>query len=147
MLIYSSRLIMSMNLTQIKLNPTSIKQKLLQLDTHHRIQFIILFGSVATGQALPLSDIDIAIYYEGTPEERFRFRMTASGTLPDNVDIQIFQDLPVAVQKEVIGGKVLYQRDFSIIFQEFRKVIEEYSHYEKYYQMYITKLEEELVEA
>lgn len=132
---------MSMNLTQIKLNPAQIKQKLLQLDTHQHIQFIILFGSVAKGQALPLSDIDIAIYYEGTPEERFRFRMTASGTLPDNVDIQIFQDLPVAVQKEVIEGKVLYCQDFQFMSNEYLRVIQEFAHFEKYQNEYYTVLE------
>ncbi len=141
MLIYSYGLIVSMNIAQIKLNPAQIKQKLRQLDTHHRIQFIILFGSVAAGKATPLSDVDIAIYYEGTPEERFRFRMTAAGSLPDNVDIQIFQDLPVAVQKEVIGGEVLYCQDFQLMSNEYLRVIQEFDHFEKYQNEYYAVLE------
>ncbi len=119
----------------------NITRKLLELDTGKRIQFIIVFGSVAERRANALSDIDVAIYYEGTPEERFRFRLKAVSTLPENVDIQIFQDLPVAVQKEVLNGEVLYSKNFQLTFDEYLKVIQEYTFFEKYQNDYFAALE------
>jgi len=118
-----------------------LKQELLQLDTQKRIQFIVLFGSVAEGRANHLSDIDIAVYYSGTSEERFQFRRRALGALPEKVDVQIFQDLPLVVQKEVVGGKVLYYRDFQFLFDECMKVIREYDSFKKYQDEYFAVLE------
>lgn len=103
--------------------PKNIKKKLIALDKEKRIQFIILFGSVADGRDNSLSDVDIAVFYKGTPRERFEFRMKVLGALPGKCDVQIFQDLPISVKKEVIKGKVLYSRDFQFIFDEYIKVI------------------------
>ena len=59
-----------------------------------QIKFIILYGSFAEGNQTPLSDIDIAVYYEGSKEKRFRFSIKILGMVSDKFDIQIFQDLP-----------------------------------------------------
>ncbi|MEK6950931.1 MAG: nucleotidyltransferase domain-containing protein [Nanoarchaeota archaeon] len=118
-----------------------LKQELLQLDAGKRIQFIVVFGSVAAGRANALSDVDVAVYYQGTPEERFQFRKKMLGTLPEKVDVQIFQDLPVAVQKEVLSGKVLYYQDFQFMFDEYLKVIQEYDFFEKHQREYFAVLE------
>lgn len=73
-----------------------------------KVKFIILYGSAAEGNQTPLSDVDLAVYYEGSKEERFRFRMKILGMVSDKFDIQIFQDLPLYIRREVIRGKVLY---------------------------------------
>ena len=121
-----------------------IKQKLLDLDKKKRIKFMILFGSYAAGKQTPLSDIDIAVYYDGNKEERFRFRLHALGELPKNIDLQIFQDLPLPVKKEILSGKVLYSEDYQFTFDQFIAVIKEFSSFEKYYLEYLSQLEKEL---
>ncbi|MBI5392979.1 nucleotidyltransferase domain-containing protein [Candidatus Woesearchaeota archaeon] len=73
------------------MNITKIKQRLLALDTKKAIQFIVLFGSVATGKNNKLSDIDIAIYYDDNKKERFAFRMKALGEFSDKVDLEAFE--------------------------------------------------------
>src|SRR3989338_3455797 len=103
--------------------PENIKKRLIGLDKGKRIQFILLFGSVAEGRDGPLSDVDVAVYYKGTPKERFAFRMKVLGELPEKCDVQIFQDLPIVVKKEAIKGKVLYSRNFQFIFDEYMDVI------------------------
>jgi predicted nucleotidyltransferase len=118
----------------------TIISKLLKIDASKRIKFIILFGSTSTGMDNPLSDIDIAVYYEGTPRERFRFRVKALGELPDKIDLHIFQDLPLVVKKEVISGKMLYSQSFEFIFEEAMKVIKEFDSFEKYYNEYLHEL-------
>ncbi len=120
-----------------------IKQTLLRLDKKKRIKFIILFGSMATGKNTLLSDIDIAVYYVGNEEERFRFRVTALGNLSDTVDLHIFQDLPLTVKKEVIAGKIVYYDNYQFLFDEALKVIKEFEFFEKYLNEYYAILESE----
>ncbi len=124
-----------------------IKQTLFKLDKKKRIKFIILFGSVAEGRQTPLSDIDIAVYYEGNKDERFKFRVTASGNLSDKVDLHIFQDLPLTVRKEVIAGKIIFYQDYQFLFNEVLKVIKEFEFFEKYLNEYYAVLESEGVGA
>ncbi len=121
-----------------------IVQKILKLDTKKKVKFIVLFGSVARGEHTPLSDIDFAVYYDGKVDERFRFRIKLLGLLPDRADVQMFQDLPLAVQKEVIKGKVVYSNNFQFVFDSFMNVIKEFSTFEKYYNRALEELRKEV---
>lgn len=106
------------------------------------IKFIILYGSVVEGNATPLSDIDLAVYYEGTKEERFKFRMKMLGDVNDKFDIQIFQDLPLYVRKEIISrGKILYQKSYSEIFDIFIKTIKSFGDFKPRLDIYYSGLE------
>jgi uncharacterized protein len=109
-----------------------------------KVKFIVLFGSHAAGKSTPLSDKDIAVYYDGTENQRFRFRMFASGHLPENIDLQIFQDLPVYVRSAVLHGKMLYHDDFQFVFNQYIKTIREFGYYKKHYDRYITELGDEM---
>lgn len=120
-----------------------IAEKLLALDKKKKIAFIVLFGSQAQGKAHEHSDIDLAVFYHGTKKERFTFRVQALGELQEPLDLHIFQDLPLAVRKEVLGGKVLYSRDFTVTFTVFLNTIKEYNSFEKYLQYYYNALEDE----
>ena len=75
-----------------------------------RIEFIIFHGSMATGRGLKTSDYDICIYYDGSYREMSEFRLKLLSKLPGNVDVQIFQQLPLYVRKEVLKGRVLYTK-------------------------------------
>ncbi len=123
------------------MNIKEIKQKLLQLDTGKRVRFMVLFGSVAERRETPLSDVDIAVYYDGDPEERFQFRVKALGMLPKAVDVQVFQDLPLAVQHEVLRGRALYYDNFQFMFKQFMNVIKNYNYFERYLNEYYAALE------
>lgn len=123
---------------------SQIKKKILDLDKKKKIKFIMLFGSVKDGTSTPLSDIDIAIYYDGNRTERFKFRKLVSGNLSDRVDIQLFQDLPVILQKEVLKGKLIYNTNFDFIINESMKVIKEFNRFEKYYNRYLDALRAEV---
>ena len=91
------------------------------------VRFIILFGSVAEGRATETSDIDLCIYYAGTPDEGQQFRFAALTLLcDDRYDIQIFGNLPLYVQKEVLRGRVLYCPDERFLYDTAHKTIREY---------------------
>lgn len=123
------------------MNIKEIIDILKKLDKGNNIQFIVLFGSKSKKKDNALSDIDIAVYYKGTEKERFSFRVKASGHLSDVVDLHIFQDISLPIQKEVISGKVLYSKDSQFTFDEFMRVIKEFDFFKKYYDEYFIALE------
>ena len=90
-----------------------------------------------------LSDVDIAVYYTGTAKDKFNFLLQCD--LPNNVDIHLFQDLPLPVQNEVIQGKLLYSQSFDFTFNEFMRVVKEFDSFKKYYFIYINNLKEEVL--
>ena len=67
--------------------------------------------------------------------------MKALGEFSDKIDLQIFQDLPLYIQKEVLKGKVIYYKDYLFTFDEFMRIIKEYDHFEKYLQEYYNAVE------
>ncbi len=91
------------------------------------VRFVMLYGSQAEEREMPISDIDIAVYYRASAEERFRFRMNVAGSLSSHYDIHIFQDLPLHLRKDVIShGEILYQKDYVETFNIFLQTIREY---------------------
>ena len=125
------------------MNEKKLIDTVLKLDSKKKVDFIILFGSTVKNKNNKLSDIDLAVYFVGTDKERFNFRKLALGELPDKVDLQIFQDLPLTVKKEVITGKVLFYRNYQFVFNEFMKVIKDFNTFEKYYDQYFNQLKDE----
>lgn len=95
------------------------------------VKFIILYGSRSTNKQTPLSDTDIAVYYDASKEQRFRFRMKILGRVDDTYDIQIFQDLPLYIRKDVIKGKLLYTSDKRFIHEISRETYREFDDFKK----------------
>lgn len=102
-----------------------------------KIKFIILYGSFSKGKQNPLSDIDLAVYYEGSKEERFRFRVKILGSVSDVFDIQIFQDLPLYVKKEVICGKVVYGGQSRLLYEVERRTYQDFDDFKNRFYDYI----------
>ncbi|HQK56634.1 MAG TPA: nucleotidyltransferase domain-containing protein [Methanolinea sp.] len=68
---------------------------------------IILFGSHATGNAGPLSDIDLCIVTDRAISEPQKNELLSFGSRI--IDIRLFWDLPLPIQFRVIrDGKILY---------------------------------------
>ena len=122
-----------------------IVNKILELDTKHKVEFIILFGSQTTKKATPLSDIDIAIFYKGGIPSRFNFRLLVSGKLNKRYDIQIFQDLPLYVRKEVLKGKILYYKNYSFMFDQVMETIKGYNRFKRHLDRYYDHIENEII--
>lgn len=102
-----------------------------------KIKLIILYGSFAEGKQTLLSDIDLAVYYDGTKEERFKFRMKILGNVNDKFDIQTFQNLPLYVKKEVLKGKVIYCKESRFIYELERSTSKEFDDFKHRFYDYI----------
>ncbi len=106
-----------------------------------RIKFIVLYGSAAKGECTKLSDIDIAVFYNGDKWERFQFRVKVLGRIGNNFDVQTYQDLPLYIQKEIIStGEVLYFRDYTEIFNTFMKTIREFEDFKPRLELYYSSM-------
>ena len=114
----------------------SVVDKILEIGGN-KVKFIILYGSYANDTNTPSSDIDLAIYYDASREERFKFRMKILGIFDTNFDIQIFQDLPLYVRKEVIKGRVLYYDDLEFLYSLTRDTYRDFEDFKKRFYDYI----------
>lgn len=97
---------------------------------------LILFGSRARGESRTTSDVDVCLVLAGTePSARSRKRLEYLAEA--EVDLSVFQDLPLALQTRVLGeGKVLCVRDEDALydlaaravraFEDFRHIHREY---------------------
>ncbi|MEK6874067.1 MAG: nucleotidyltransferase domain-containing protein [Nanoarchaeota archaeon] len=113
--------------------------KVREMSDFDSVKFIILFGSYAYGRPNKLSDYDFAVYYVGDKKERFKFRLKILSKLSDDFDVQIFQDLPLYVQKEVLKGKVIYVKDedLGFVYDTAYSVIKRFEDFKKAYYDYI----------
>ena len=102
-----------------------------------KVMFVMLYGSHADNTQNKLSDIDYAIFYNGNKKERFRFRLKILSRLPDKFDIQIFQDLPLFVRKDILKGNLLYAKDESYVYDIAYETMKDFEHFKKYYYDYI----------
>lgn len=102
-----------------------------------RVEFILLYGSAAEGRAIKGSDIDLCIYYRGTKENQSRFRLRLLEKLSPNFDVQIFQQLPLYVRKEVLKGRDIYVRDREFMYDVALQNIREYDFFRPHLMDYV----------
>ena len=102
-----------------------------------RVKFIILFGSVAQGKSNKFSDVDLAVYYDGSKKERFNFLIKLAGMLPNRCDVKTFQDLPLYIQKDVLKGKLIYAKNEFFVYGIAYETIKKFEDFKKGYYDYI----------
>ncbi len=96
-------------MTKPLLDREFILSRLKATEGFEKVRFIILYGSFAEGRAIEDSDIDLAIYYDGTTEERSLFRFHALISLDSALyDLHIFQDIPLYIRVQVLRGEIVY---------------------------------------
>lgn len=104
-----------------------------------KVKFVILFGSFSRNNENKLSDIDFAVYYDGDKKERFNFRKIILSKLPNNYDVQLFQDLPLYIRIEVLKGKIIYCADEDYIYNIFYETIRNFEDFKDMYYDYIER--------
>ena len=116
---------------------SEVSSALKKLKLLSKCNFVILYESVAKGKANPLSDIDVCISFSLPPKERMNARIKLLGELPSSYDLQVFEDLPVYVQKEVLAGKVLFVKEKKQLINIALKVIYDYEDFMPAYNYYL----------
>lgn len=102
------------------------------------VQFIILYGSVAQGCSSPLSDIDMVIGLTENSQQMMEIRKELILTRPwDDIDIRLFEHLPVYIQKDIFKGFILYCRDLIELYDLAYGTIKRYQAFKPYLDDYI----------
>ena len=114
-------------------------KKLKERSDFNRVKFVILFGSFSQNKENKMSDVDLAIYYDGDKEERFNFRLKMLSELPDGFDVLIFQDLPLFVRMNVLKGKIIFAQDEAFVYDVAYETIKSFDDFKKHYYDYIER--------
>lgn len=104
-----------------------------------KIEFVILYGSSLSSYHLDDSDIDLCLYIDGEKKAFSGIRLELLKMFNENLDIQIFQLLPIYVQIDVLKGKVLYVKDEDRLYEIAYDTIEEYEEFYPFYLDYINR--------
>jgi predicted nucleotidyltransferase len=90
----------------------NINKVISKLKKSRFVHSIILFGSRARGTEKEKSDIDICIIPKPDIEVSLKDRIALNNLMPENIDVSLFDDLPVYIRKRVfLEGRVLYTED------------------------------------
>jgi len=117
-------------------------EKIKNVEGFEKVKFIILYGSAAKGQMTEGSDIDLCIYYDGSPDESSRFRFKVLSELFDDIfDVQIFQQLPLYVRVEVLKGKIIYCKDKRFLYEAAIETIKDFEAFKHRFYDYIGERE------
>lgn len=78
-------------------------------DTEKKVKAILLFGSHADNTAIWRSDIDIAVVFKEDPSlmDATQFRIEILGQLPDIVDLQVLNVLPLKIKKTIADNHLV----------------------------------------
>ena len=107
-----------------------------------RVLAVILFGSIARGQAQEGSDTDTCLVLCPGSYTPLQLSKTKLEYVQDfNQDVQIFQQLPLYIGKRVLeDGKILYSTDMDRLYEVAFDFIREYADYEHIYRDYLGEL-------
>jgi uncharacterized protein len=97
------------------------------------IDFIILYGSVAMGCARSDSDIDLVIGIKGNRWDLIRINKEIILQRPyEDLDIRLFEHLPIYIQKDAIKGLILYCKDLTGFYDLAYDTIKRYQDFKPY---------------
>jgi len=133
------------NLESIRLKTPEIAIKieatiqwLLSRSWSNEIQFIILYGSVAQGYARYNSDIDLVIGITGNTGDLIAIRKELILKKPyEDLDLRLFEHLPIYIQKDVFKGLILYCQDIVTLYDLSYETIKKYQAFKPYLDDYI----------
>jgi predicted nucleotidyltransferase len=124
----------------MKLPRGEISSRLSAVPGFHNVRFILLYGSTVEGRSNSESDIDLAVYYEGTPDDASMFRYLALQALDDpRYDLWIFRQLPLYIRVQALRGKILYCPDLPFLYDVAYETIRDYDDFRHRLYDYIGK--------
>ncbi len=118
-------------------NRKAIDQLLARAQNDPAVLAVILFGSVARHEQGPRSDVDVCLVLSPALPRPIRASMRLAYSKESDLDVQIYQDLPVFVRRRVLReGKVLLVKDENLLYdvafrtmkevEDFRRIHDDY---------------------
>jgi hypothetical protein len=109
-----------------------------------RVLALLLFGSRARGDATRLSDVDLCVVLDPTRSDAgtaAAVKLAYLEATPGAFDIQVYQNLPIYVQKRVLAeGRVVYCHDDDALYALARRTIREFEDFRPRYECYLDEV-------
>ncbi|OHB87953.1 MAG: hypothetical protein A3E19_07110 [Planctomycetes bacterium RIFCSPHIGHO2_12_FULL_52_36] len=97
---------------------------------------VLLFGSHARGRVKTTSDVDVCLVLKHE-KNSFSKRLEYS-TISDNIDVQVFQMLPMYIKIRVLKeGNVLLCKDEDFLYKIALETVKDFEQYKKAYLTYL----------
>ena len=113
-----------------------------EVKTDEEVLALFLFGSTARNENVEKSDIDICLVLTPrsyTPRELSQKKLSYLKRF--NLDIQVFQQLPIYIKTRVLKeGKVLHCKDEDSLYDIAFTVIQEFADFEPIYRDYLKEV-------
>jgi uncharacterized protein len=130
----------SLNIDSIKVQRPDITNKIksgldwiFSKSWSDKIDFIILYGSVALGYSRYNSDIDLVIGIKGESEDLIRINKEIILKRPyEDLDIRLFDHLPLYIQKDALKGYILYCKDLTSLHDLAYEILKKYQKFKPY---------------
>ncbi len=121
-----------------------LSRVLKQAKKDREIIAVFLYGSFSREEQRKDSDIDLCLVLkESYPKLKFTAkRLEYLKRVSEKIDIQIFQQLPLYIRKEVLKGKILLSKNEDKIYELVYKTIKEFENFKKYYYAYLNSIYE-----
>ena len=103
---------------------------------------VILFGSSARGETTPTSDIDVCLVLPlGQDAEADCLHMRTKYLAYDNLDLRIYQQLPLYVRQRVLKeGHVLSCRDVDMLYRIAYLTVQAFEDFKPIYHQYLEEV-------
>jgi len=92
----------------------------------------ILFGSALKSNIY--NDIDLAIVRKPNSDPKSLKYLLQ---LPEKFDAHFLTDMPIIIAKEAIKGNILFNKDYSQLFDIYIRIIKEWESFRPYYELYL----------
>lgn len=109
-----------------------------------RVVAVLRYGSTARGDDGPASDVDLCLVLEpedgsGTDGSRVRLDVVTEAQVdPEEVDVQVFQAVPMYVRKRVLeDAEVLWVGDLDALYDVAIRFVREWEDYRPIYEDYL----------
>lgn len=104
---------------------------------------VVLFGSVARGEANAGSDVDVCLVLDRPDMSGLQRAQKRLDYLTESdVDLQVFQDLPLYIRPRVLGeGRVLFCRDEDRLYDVAFATMRAFERFKRTYLAYLDEVE------
>ena len=98
---------------------------------------VLLFGSAATGEVTPASDVDVCLVLRpGATEDMSRKRLEYLSAF--DLDIHIFQQLPLYIRQRVLrDGRVVLSKDDDVLYEVAFRTVQAFEDFKHIYRDYL----------
>lgn len=103
-----------------------------KLQQDEEVLAAILYGSAL--KSTNYNDIDLALVtkIDSSPKS-LKYLLQ----FPEKFDVHFLSEMPIIISKEAIKGKILFNKDYSQLFDIYIKIIKEWGSFRPYYKLYL----------